>query len=333
MLVTSWSIGLSLTSLLALFLIFRSAYTGIKVIRFWNQSADTPLQIRLESEIWLSSTLMECGLFFQIFSLILLVIAADSFASLLPGAMCATGSFLANGYGMKSLVLKLVSVFLYGFWILIHRLDVKSPRYPLVRWKNVYLLLLFPLLVADITLQTLYLQGLHPDIITSCCGVVFSKPDVSILGLSKSMASLTSVTAFYCGVFFLLLLAWKRFPFSGCLLAAGSVFLFPTGLWIVTTFVSPYVYAMPHHRCPFCLLHVEYNFVGYPLFLLLYLASFSGMSVAFLAGFGKYADLKPAIIVQQKSLRRLVSWSLVCFLLLSLYFPIKYLVLGGEVGG
>ncbi len=330
MLVTSWSIGLSVTSLLALFLILRSAYTGIRVVRFWDQSLDTPRQIRLESEIWLSSTLMEFGLFFQIFSLLLLVIAADSFASLLPGAMCATGSFLANSYGMKSLALKLVSVFLYGFWILIHRLDIKSPHYPLVRLKNVYLLLLCPVLIADITLQTLYLQGLHPDIITSCCGVVFTKPDVSILGLSKSMASLTSVVAFYCGTMFLLLLAWKRFPFSGFLLAAGSALLFPTGLWIVTTFVSPYVYAMPHHRCPFCLLHVEYNFVGYPLFLFLYLASFSGMGVGLLTWFRKSADLKTAIAGQQKTLRMVFGSSLILFILLSLYFPAKYLLLGGE---
>ena len=330
MLVTSWSIGLSICSLLALFLILRSAYTAIRVLRFWDQSADTPLQIRLESEIWLSSTLMEFGLFFQIFSLLLLVVAADSFASLLPGAMCATGSFLANSYGMKSLSLKLVSVFLYGFWILIHRLDIKSPHYPLVRLKNVYLLVLCPLLIADISLQTLYLQGLHPDIITSCCGVVFSKPDVSILGLSKSMASFTSMAFFYCGVFFLLLLMRKRFPFSDFLLAAGSALLFPAGLWIITTFVSPYVYAMPHHRCPFCLLHVEYNYVGYPLFLFLYLASFSGMGVALLAGFGMYSDLETAIVKQQKLLRRVASWALIFFLFLSLYYPIKYVVLGGE---
>jgi len=330
MLVTSWSIGLSVISLLALLLIVRSAYTGIRVVRFWDQSADTPLQIRLESEIWLSSTLMEYGLFLQVFSLLLLVISADSFASLLPGAMCATGSFLANSYGMKSLILKLVLVFLYGFWILIHRLDLKSPYYPLVRLKNVYLLLLCPFLITEITIQTLYLQGLHPDIITSCCGVVFTKPDLSILGFSQGMASFSSVVVFYCGCLFLLLLAWKCIPFYHSLLAIGSVLLFPAGLWIVTTFVSPYVYAMPHHRCPFCLLHIEYDFVGYPLFLFLYLASFSGMSVALLEVFRKHTDLKEAIVGQQKNLRMLLSTSLVLFILLSLYFPVKYMILGGE---
>lgn len=330
MLVTSWGIGLSVTSLLAVFVIIRAAYTGVRVVRFWDASADTPLQIRLESEIWLSSTLMEYGLVFQIFSLVLLVVAADCFASFLPGAMCATGSFLANDYGMKGLGLKLASVFFYGFWILIHRLDICSPNYPLVRLKNIYLLLLCPLLLADMTVQTLYLSALHPDIITSCCGIVFQKPDVAIPGLSQQMASFTSVTIFYGACLLLLLAAVKKNRLSRWLLVAGSCALFPAGLWIVTTFVSPYVYAMPHHRCPFCLLHAEYNFVGYPLFLSLYIASFAGMGIGLLGLFSANSDLESFVSVFQNQLRRLLFVSLFLFITLSLFYPLRYLVLGGE---
>lgn len=330
MLGTSWAIGLSVTSLVVLFVTLRAAYTGVRVVRFWDQSADSPLQIRLESEIWLSSTLMEYGLFFQLFSLLLLVIAADSFAAILPGAMCATGSFLANSYGMKVLTLKLVSVFFYGFWILIHRLDICSPLYPLVRLKNIYLLLLCPLLLTDMTFQTLYLTGLHPDIITSCCGVVFQKPDVSLLGLSQQMATLTSVVVFYCGCLLLLMTAWVRFRYSSILLAMGACLLFPAGLWIITTFVSPYVYAMPHHRCPFCLLHVEYNFVGYPLFISLYLASFAGMGVGLLGFFSSASALEEVLPRFCTNLRLQFLVFLALFVVLSLYYPLKYLVLGGE---
>jgi len=330
MLLTSWSIGLSVTSLLVLFLVLRSAYTAVRVVKLWDPAADTPRQIKLESEIWLSSTLMEFALFLQIFSLLLLLLAADSFASLLPGAMCATGSFLANDYGMPALIVKLVSVFLYGFWILIHRLDTQSPRYPLVRVKNVYLLLLCPLLLTDLFLQTFYLLKLEPDIITSCCGVVFTKPDAGILGLSERMASYGSVLVFYCACLLLFVVAWCRKDFCKILLAAGSALLFPAGLWIVTTFISPYVYAMPHHRCPFCLLQAEYNFVGYPLFLSLYLASFSGMGGGLLNAFTKHIDLQATITAQQRNLRMLFSLALVGFMLLSLFFPVRYFLIGGE---
>ncbi|RUM47054.1 MAG: hypothetical protein DSY80_01275 [Desulfocapsa sp.] len=330
MLVTSWSIGLSVTSLLVLFIVLRSACTAVRVVKSWDPAADTPEQIRLESEIPLSSTLMAFALFLQIFSLLLLLLAADSFAPLLPGAMCATGSFLANAYGMPSLIVKLFSVFLYGFWILIHRLDLRSPRYPLVRVKNIYLLLLCPLLLLDILLQTLYLQGLHPDIITSCCGVIFTKPDVGIAGLSESMASYGTVAVFYSACLLLFLVAWNQKPIGKRVLVTGSVLLFPAGLWIVTTFISPYVYAMPHHRCPFCLLQIEYNFVGYPLFVLLYFASFAGMGSGLLSVFTKHIDLQKTITVQQRRLRILFTLALAGFVLLSLYFPLRYLLLGGE---
>ena len=330
MLLTSWAIGLLVTTLLVLFVTFRAAFTGVRVVRFWDQSADTPLQIRLEGEIWLSSSLMEYGLFLQIFSLFLLIIAADSFAPMLPGAMCATGSFLANTYGMKALGLKLISVFFYGFWIVLHRLDIKSPLYPLVRVKYIYLLFLCPLLLADISFQTLFLKGIHPDIITSCCGVVFQEPTAGITGLSREMASSTTILIFYGACVLLFLSAWREFPFSRFLTVIISCFLFPTGLWIVTTYISPYVYAMPHHRCPFCLLHSEYLFIGYPLFISLYLASFSGMASALPALFASRRDLQPAISRFQNGFRLLLLVSLVVFTALSLFYPAQYFMLGGE---
>ena len=330
MLLTSWAIGLFVTSLLVLFVTLRAAFTAVRVVKFWDQSADTVLQIRLESEIWLSSSLMQYGLFLQIFSLFLLVITADSFAPMLPGAMCATGSFLANPYGMMALGLKLISVFFYGFWIVLHRLDIKSPLYPLVRLKYMYLLFLCPLLLADISFQTLFLEGIHPDIITSCCGVVFQEPTAGVTGLSQEMASFTTVLIFYGGCLLLFLAAWRDFPFSHFLTVIFSSVLFPAGLWIVTTYISPYVYAMPHHRCPFCLLHAEYLFVGYPLFISLYLASFGGMASALPILCGSHGHLQPASATFQKRFRLLLLSSLVGFTGLSLFYPAKYLIFGGE---
>ena len=56
--------------------------------------------------------------------------------------MCATGALLANPYGMPALLVKLFGVFFYGFWILLHQLDIRSEHYPLVRIKYLALLLL-----------------------------------------------------------------------------------------------------------------------------------------------------------------------------------------------
>ncbi len=333
MLLNSWSIGLLITSLASLFVIFASLYIAIRLLRFWAPGKDSPMQIRLESEIWLSSALIEYAVFFQLFSLILLVLAADSFAHLLPGAMCATGSFLANEYGMPALCFKLVTVFLLAFWLLIHRLDVCSPYYPLVRFKYIYLLIISPWIFADTIVQTLYLSALKPDIITSCCGVIFNKPTASLLGLSSSMASGLSVVFFFCfcGLLALLTLLSRRRRVYAFLLAAGFLLAYPAGLWIITSFVSPYVYAMPHHRCPFCLLHSEYFFIGYPLFFSLGLAVFGGMGIGIVECFRKWNGLAVDVDRFQKGLRLLTLFFLLFFVVLALMYPLHYLILGGEV--
>jgi hypothetical protein len=340
MLLNSWSIGLLLTSLASLFVIFTAVYTAIRILRFWAPGEDSRMQIRLENEIWLSSTLIEYGVFFQLFSLTLLVLAADSFAHLLPGAMCATGSFLANEYGMPALGFKLLTVFFLGFWLLIHRLDVCSPYYSLVRLKYIYLLLLCPWLLADTVLQTLYLYDLQPDIITSCCGVIFKKSEASLLGLSSEMASGISVVIFFCFCMVLLLIALlggrKRLSLSRkrwyvFLLAGGSLVLYPSGLWMVITFVSPYVYAMPHHRCPFCLLHPEYHFIGYPLFFSLGLAVFGGAGSGLVECFRNRKGLAVDVDRFQRGLRLVTIFSLLLFLFLALIYPVLYLFSGGEL--
>jgi hypothetical protein len=173
MFLNSWSLGLTLAGLIVLALGIFAGRTAIRVLRYWDPSSDSNLQIKLENEIWLASTLVEYGLGFQIITLILFVLAADTFCQVIIGAMCATGALLANDFGMPALMVKLIGVFLYGFWIVLHKLDISSETYPLVKTKYIYLLLILPLLLADITLQTLYIAYLSPDIITSCCAVVF----------------------------------------------------------------------------------------------------------------------------------------------------------------
>lgn len=208
----SLSLALSLISLMVFFVTLMAAYTAVRVLRYWDINSDSARQIRLENEIWLSSTLMEYALVFQILSLFLLVLAADSFSTVLIGAMYATGSFLANGFGIASLCIKLVSIFVYGFWLFIHRLDISSCRYPLVRLKYFYLLALCPFLITDILLQTLYLSRLQPDSITSCCGVVFQEmKNIDLLSLSAEMAGFLTTLVFYCmGVFLIGLMVFFK---------------------------------------------------------------------------------------------------------------------------
>ncbi len=238
----------------------------------------------------------------------------------------------------------MVGVFLYGFWILLHQLDIRSEEYPLVRIKYIYLLLLIPLIIVDIVLQTLYIANLEPDIITSCCAVVFSDATGEGSNLLGSLPQSVMLPLYYgtmvCLVFFSLWmtgrLPGRRFATSGakswlsyCFAAAWLWFLL-LSLLVITAVISSYIYAMPFHRCPFCIIKPEYHYIGLFIYLALIGGSFFGISVALAELLGR----RPSLQAIAKDYRRLaVNLSLIMLLILAIlssYHYLIYMIFGGE---
>jgi hypothetical protein len=50
------------------------------------------------------------------------------------------------------------------------------------------------------------------------------------------------------------------------------------GYYAVTYFFSTYIYQLPTHQCPFCMLQKEYFFIGYFIWGSLFLGTFFGIS-------------------------------------------------------
>ena len=334
MFLNSWSLGLTLAGLIVLILGVFACRTAVRVLRYWNPSSDSNLQIMLENEIWLASTLVQYGLGFQILTLVLFVLAADTFCQVIVGAMCATGALLANNFGMPALLVKIAGVFLYGFWIVLHKLDISSETYPLVKIKYIYLLLILPLLFADIILQTLYIANLSPDIITSCCAVVFGSSAETGRNLLDGFSQATMLFLYYgsiiilTGMGYVLLKRW--------LLPLAVVF---SGVWLwflglatvaIITIFSSYIYAMPYHHCPFCILKPEYQYIGFALYFTLIPASFFGFSAMLVEPFRNKNSLAEPVRRYQ---RTAVAISLLLLLLLaatSSYHILLYKLTGGE---
>jgi len=341
MLLQGWALALMVTFLGTLFLGLYAAFGAVRILRYWDQSVDTALQIRLEGETWLLSALMQYGLFFQLFSLILLVLAADSFSGQLAGAMCATGAFTANVYGIPALLIKIVMAFCSGYWLLLHRLDLQVETYPLVRLKYGCLLLLVPLLLVDGTLQSLYLFSLEPDVITSCCGVLFRPAEHDGHNLLNPFSVPLLLSIFYplagllvgMGIWLHRRILQKTDRKSRLLMVAYAwcwVLFFIVSLWAITVFFSSYIYAMPSHRCPFDILQAEYNYVGYPLYLSLFAATFLGTGCG-VAELVRCRDgLEPVVDRFQVVALPAALILLIIFLLLSGYAPLRYIIAGGE---
>jgi len=334
MLLNSWSIALAICGLVVLFLMGIAVRSGLRVLLYWDPASDSNRQIRLENEIWLTSTLVEYALAIQIVSLILFVLAADFYSHSITGAMCATGSFLADRYGIPALIIKIGGVFFYGFWIVLHRLDIRSEKYPLVRVKYFYLLLLFPLLLLDLTLESLFVYGLKPDIITSCCAVVFDDASGGGTNLLSGFGHTVNMVSFYgtLGVIvmagFLLLRHWRRFLalLFGCF-CLGFFFL---ALTVITAEFSSYIYAMPFHKCPFCILKPEYHYIGFVIYATLFIGTFFGMTVAWLESIRTGRGLDERVSLFQRFSLQMSLVFLMLFTLVSSYHYWRYLLVGGE---
>lgn len=334
MLLNSWSIALMLCGLIVVFLMGFAVRSGVRVLLYWDPDSDSNRQIRLENEIWLTSTLVEYALGIQIISLIVFVLAADFYSRSIAGAMCATGSLLADDFGIPALLVKIAAVFFYGFWIVLHQLDIHSEKYPLVRIKYCYLLLLFPLLLLDLTLEFLYIIGLEPDIITSCCAVVFGDAAGGGTNLLGGFSHRGSMILFYGTVGFLFIFgvlllnrwrSWKVIVFS-----SGWLWFFVLGLSIVTTEFSSYIYAMPYHKCPFCILKPEYHYIGFFIYFFLFIGAFFGMSGAVVEPLGSVSGLKKGVTAFQRSAAGYSLLFLVLFSLLASYHYWRYVLIGGE---
>ncbi len=335
MFLNPWSLALCLLSAISVFLIGVACKTAVRVIRHWDPAADNQGQIALESEIWLSSTLVQYGLGFQIVSLLLYVLAADHFSQMLSGAMCATGSLLANEYGLPLLMVKIAGMFLYGLWIVLHQLDISSEEYPLVRLKYIFLLLVSPLVLVDTALLVLYLGGLKPDIITSCCAVIFDEGQggmvQNLLGGQDDQGSLFLYYGWMAFLFGAGIAAWWRQKISlyivyGLAMAAFFVLALNTLIAVL----SSYIYAMPFHNCPFCMLKREYGYIGFLIYLPLFMTVFSGVTPMLIQPCQAKAVLAGTVAKLQRKLIVVSVAALAVYAVLSSYHYIVYTVMGGE---
>ncbi|MEO5368183.1 MAG: hypothetical protein H7831_17890 [Magnetococcus sp. WYHC-3] len=262
-------LALGLADLVTLLGLLRVAPHALGVWRHWDQTRGTPRQIRMDRETLLASTLTAGVMLLQWLALPLAVYNADAMAPLFTGAMCAVGSFNVNPYGFPALWARLALFLAAGVWLVMHHMDNGFTALPLVRHRALLTLMLLPLAVILALLQGAYALNLNVEVITSCCGSLFS-PDKPSLEGSMAALSPRDALALQGGTALLVLAAavrpWCRGHALGPLaLAMTPAFL--AALAVVVALIAPYIYEHPHHHCPFCLLKPEYAWVGYALYL------------------------------------------------------------------
>ena len=270
---------------------------AVQVLRHWDLSSGTERQLTLERRTYLVSTVVRLVLAVELVTLLLFVFNADRMSSLFVGAMCAVGTLNVNAFGFPALYLKIVCFFLAALWLVMHHVDERGYDYPLIRAKYALLLVLAPLMAVSAVVQIRYFSGLKADVITSCCGTLFSGSGPEV---EADLASVTPRTALWAMAAALsavtlagLYSGWKQ---RGTLLfAVTGAAAFVVSITAIVSAVSIYVYEHPNHHCPFCLLKAEYGYFGYALYGPLFTATALALGLGAVGFFRHAPSLAPVL--------------------------------------
>ena len=303
-------LALTVSSFLISAMVLYSAFWGAIILRRWDIASGSELQLDLERRTYLVSTILAYFLALQVASLFLFIYTADDIAPLFVGAMCAVGSLSVNGWGYPTLLLKLVNFLGAGLWLILNHADCQGYDYPLIRHKYRLLLLIAPVILAETVTQCAYFSLMRPDIITSCCGSLFSPVNRSLMTDLVTAPARPTMAIFYLSVLCTMAsgLYFSRKGRGGYPFALLSGVSFIVSLVAVVSFISLYIYQMPSHHCPFCILEQDYYFVGYPLYGSLLAGGVAGTGVGVLMPFRGIGSLVEVIPRIQRSLTVTTLW-------------------------
>jgi hypothetical protein len=190
--------------------------------------------------------------------------------------MCSVGVIDASSYGIPLLILKVVNLYLFGFWLILHYGDLKYANLPFTKTKFGFFIIAAFLIIFEIILDFLMFGSIDLSKIAVCCGALFSNSSTSYLSILFSIESWYYLYLFYLSYVLNLFFYFKRNDYMFSII--NIIFLIVAIISLIM-FFSTYIYELPTHHCPFCILQKEYYYVGYLLYISLFIGTFFGIGL------------------------------------------------------
>ena len=257
-----------------LFLFSIIAFVGsIGIIKNWDFNTTSTKQYKLEKKAYLIIIIILFSLIFKLLLMPYFAYTIDKLSNIVPGAMCAAGVIGANSFGNPLLLVKISILLLIGIWFIVNHEDEKAENYPYFRKKFWFFLVIFALICVEYFLDIAYFLNISLKEPVSCCSVIFGISGNNQLpfGLSTTML----VVLFYLIYILNTILSFQK---NSILLFFSSILFLYISYISVNHFFGTYIYQLPTHKCPFCMLQGDYYFVGYLLWTLLILGLFFSIS-------------------------------------------------------
>lgn len=261
-----------------IFLIFGTIafFLGLNIFLKWDINSTSKQQYTLEKHNYLTATIIKYILFTKILLFLFFVFTLDKISNVLTGAMCAAGVVDATSFGIYLLLFKLINIYLFGFWLVIHKEDIASKNMQFTKLKFGFYLFVYILFLIEILIEITMFSSIEVDKLVSCCGTLYSNTTGSYLSSLYVFDNYIIVTVFY-STFTLLLLFY--FLKNDYLYVIFNLLFLIVSLLSLIMFFGTYIYELPTHHCPFCMLQKEYNYIGYFIYIFLFLGTFYGFVI------------------------------------------------------
>lgn len=302
---------ITILSLNFIFLIFGAIafFLSIRIYQKWNLQATTNLQYKLEKQSYLAATIIKYIFLIKIPLFLFFIFTLDNISNSITGAMCAAGVVDATPYGIYLFIFKIINIYLFGYWLMLHHKDSKDENFSLTKQKFFIFIVAFLLLIVEITLELLMFLAIDLTQIVSCCGTLYSSTSSSYISNIFLISPTLQLIVFY--TLFTLMILGYFFKNKYFFIIINFLFLLIAIITLIS-FFGTYIYELPTHHCPFCFLQKDYNYVGYFLYTFLFFGTFFGMGVGFFKnGF---------------------KWSLtfnMLYIILITYYPVSYYLKNG----
>ena len=248
---------------------------SLKIFLRWDIDSTTKAQYTLEKQSFLSATIIKYIFAIKLPLFVFFIFTLDKISSVLTGAMCAAGVVNATEYGTYLLMLKLLNLYLFGFWLTLHYLDMKNPNLPYTKIKFEFFIITFLFLAVEIILEGVMFSAIDIDKMVSCCGTLYSSTSNSAIGAILNINTTLLLWLFY-GNFLLMVLLYKlKIKY---LFAVNNITFIIISIITLISWFGTYIYKLPTHHCPFCFLQSDYYYVGYAIYITLFIGTFFGIN-------------------------------------------------------
>ncbi len=161
-------------------------------------------------------------------------------------------------------------------------------------------------------------SSIDVDKLVSCCGTLYSNSETSYLSSIFALNSSYLLMAFY-GTFILLVISY--FIKNDYIYIIFNLIFLILAIITLIIFFGTYIYELPTHHCPFCMLQKEYYYIGYILYFTLFVGTFYGFNIGITNILTQKID---------KSIHYKLSLLFIfIYILLVSYFPIAYYITNG----